>query len=224
MQLQVGAISSSGASPIVRVAAAEPWLLKRALDCGAHGVMVPMCDSPEQAEAIVRACKYPSKRWPKGVRGAGAMFAPAAFNQNGREYLAGANDNVIIIVQIESRAAVESVEAIARVDGVDALFVGPNDLASSMGYIAFDHASIPEVQDAIARILRASLDAGKFAGHFALNAESAALRIRQGFHFVNCGADIVAITAWMSAEMARMKTLLQVEEPQKEDYTARYKI
>jgi 4-hydroxy-2-oxoheptanedioate aldolase len=216
MQLQVGAIASTGSSPVVRVASAEPWLLKRALDCGAHGIMIPMCDSPEQAEAIVRACKYPSKRWPKGVRGTGTMFGPAAFNQNGREYLMSANDNVTLIVQIESRAALETVEIIAAVDGIDALFVGPNDLASSLGYVAFDHASIPEVQDAIARILKAALDAGKFAGHFALNAEAAAMRIRQGFHFVNCGADIVAVTAWMSAEMARMRTLLQQDQPKKE--------
>jgi 4-hydroxy-2-oxoheptanedioate aldolase len=149
----------------------------------------------------VRACKYPSKRWPQGVRGAGTMFGPANFNQNGRQYLKSANDNVTVIVQIESRAALESVEGIAAVDGVDALFVGPNDLASSLGYVAFDHATIPEV-----------LDAGKFAGHFALSAEAAAMRIRQGFHFVNCGADIVAITAWMSTEMARMRTLLQQDQ------------
>ncbi|KAI1324659.1 Pyruvate/Phosphoenolpyruvate kinase-like domain-containing protein [Xylariaceae sp. FL0255] len=209
MQLQVGTISSSGSSPIVRVAAAEPWLIKRALDCGAHGIMVPMCDSASQAEAIVRACKYPSARWPQGVRGAGAMFAQAAFNQTSREYLLGANENVTIIVQIESRAAIEQVEAIAAVNGIDALFVGPNDLASSMGYVAFDHASKPEVQEAISRILRAALDAGKFAGHFALSAEAAALRVRQGFHFVNCGADIFAVTAWMSSEMAKLRTLIK---------------
>jgi hypothetical protein len=72
----------------------------------------------EQAEAIVRACKYPSNQWKNGVRGAGGMFAPAAFNQNGREYLLGANDNVMICVQIETRKAVENVEEIASVEGI----------------------------------------------------------------------------------------------------------
>ncbi|KAK1486890.1 hypothetical protein CABS01_13023 [Colletotrichum abscissum] len=201
MYLQVGAISSSGASPIVRIPASEHWMMKRALDCGAHAIM-------EQAEAIVRACKYPSSRWPQGLRGAGAMFAPAAFNQTGREYLLTANDNVMICVQIESRKAVETVEEIAAVDGIDMLFIGPNDLASSMGYVAFDHASIPEVQEASARVLKAGLNAGKYVGHFALSADAAALKYKQGFHFVNCGADIVAITAWMSGEMAELKDLV----------------
>ncbi|KAK1460521.1 hypothetical protein CCUS01_08868 [Colletotrichum cuscutae] len=136
------------------------------------------------------------------------MFAPAAFNQTGREYLLTANDNVMVCVQIESRKAVENVEEIANADGIDMLFIGPNDLAASMGYVAFDHASIPEVQEASARVLKAGLDAGKYVGHFALSADAAALKYEQGFHFVNCGADIVAITAWMSEEMAKLKDLV----------------
>lgn len=136
------------------------------------------------------------------------MYAPAAFNQTGREYLLSANENVMVCVQIESRKAVENVEEIAAVDGVDMLFVGPNDLASSMGYVAFDHASTPEVQEASARILKAGEDAGKYVGHFALSADAAAQKHKQGFHFVNCGADIVAITAWMAAEMGKLKTLV----------------
>lgn len=104
------------------------------------------------------------------------MFAPAAFNQNGRDYLLTANENVMICVQIESRTAVENVEAIAAVDGIDMLFIGPNDLASSMGYVAFDHASIPEVQEASARVLKATHDAGKYAGHFALSSEAGRLQ------------------------------------------------
>ncbi|KAF4448157.1 aldolase citrate lyase family [Fusarium albosuccineum] len=106
------------------------------------------------------------------------------------------------------------------------LFIGPNDLASSMGYVAFDHASIPEVQEASANVLKATLDAGKYAGHFALSADAgkfsvivtqshtderfalAANKYKQGFHFVNCGADIVAVTAWMSNEVAILKQLV----------------
>ncbi|EOO01030.1 putative aldolase citrate lyase family protein [Phaeoacremonium minimum UCRPA7] len=193
---------------MVRIPGSEHWMVKRALDCGAHAIMVPMCETREQAEAIVRACKYPSTRWPTGLRGAGAMYAPAAFNQNGREYLLSANDNVMVCVQIESRKAVENVEEIAAVDGIDMLFIGPNDLASSMGYVAFDHGSIPEVQEASARVLKAGIDAGKYVGHFALSADAAAQKYKQGFHFVNCGADIVAITAWMAGEMGKLKTLV----------------
>ncbi|CAL5868574.1 uncharacterized protein PFLUO_LOCUS2801 [Penicillium psychrofluorescens] len=208
MYLQVGAVSSSGVSPIVRIPAAEPWMMKRALDCGAHAIMVPMCETKDQAEAIVRGCKYPSAQWPQGARGTGAMFAPAAFNQNGRQYLARANESVMVIVQIETRQAVENCEEIARVDGVDMLFVGPNDLASSMGYFAFDHGQIAEVQHASQRVLDAAKSAGKYAGHFALSAKIASEKYKQGFDFVNCGADIVAVTAWMSEEMTKLKRLV----------------
>lgn len=131
-----------------------------------------MCETKEQAEAIVRACKYPSKTYPNAIRGTGAMIAPQNFNQTGREYLLSANDNIVICVQIETRLAVNNVDAIAAVDGIDALFVGPNDLASSMGYVAFDHASIAEVQDASRKVLEAAKAAGKYAGHFALSAEA----------------------------------------------------
>lgn len=163
----------------------------------------------------MRASKYPSTRYPTAFRGAGTMFAPAAFNQTGRDYLLTANTNVLVCVQIETRTAVDNVEAIAGVDGIDMLFVGPNDLASSMGYVAFDHAGISEVQEATAKILAAGRAAGKYVGHFALGAEMAAKRVREGFHFVNCGADIVAITAWMSGEMGRLRTL--VAEAEEED-------
>lgn len=139
------------------------------------------------------------------------MFAHSAFNQTGREYLLSANENVMVCVQIESQKAVENVEEIAAVDGIDMLFIGPNDLAASMGHVAFDHASIPEVQEATARVLKAGLDAGKYVGHFALDAHVAATKYKQGFHFVNCGADIVAITAWMGAEMEKLKNLIPTE-------------
>ncbi|KAJ9416424.1 Pyruvate/Phosphoenolpyruvate kinase-like domain-containing protein [Fusarium oxysporum] len=207
MYLQISAISSSGVSPVVRIPAGEPWMVKRALDAGAHAIMVPMCETKEQAMQIVESAKYPSKSYPNGFRGTGAMFAPAAFNLTGREYLLNANSNVMIFVQIESRKGVENVEEIAKVDGIDMLFIGPNDLASSLGYVAFDHATTPEVQQATQRILDATLAAGKYAGHFALDAATAAQRYEQGFHFVNCGADIVALTSQMSAEIRKVKDL-----------------
>jgi 4-hydroxy-2-oxoheptanedioate aldolase len=77
-----------------------------------------------------------------------------------------------------------------------------------MGYFAFDHPKIPEVQAASARVLEAAKAKGKFAGHFALGAEEAARRVKQGWHFVNCGADIVALTSWMTAEMGKLKALV----------------
>lgn len=108
----------------------------------------------------------------------------------------------------------ENCEEIAAVEGIDALFVGPNDLASSLGHFAFDHSQIAEVQEATAKVLAAVKAKGKFGGHWCTSAEEAAKRLKQGWHFVNCGADIVAITAWMTAEMAKLKQLASdVERP-----------
>ena len=77
-----------------------------------------------------------------------------------------------------------------------------------MGYFAFDHAKVPEVQEATARILKAAKSAGKFAGHFALSSEVAAQKSKEGFDFMNCGADIVALTTWMTTEMRNLNNLL----------------
>lgn len=135
------------------------------------------------------------------------MPANASFNASPQDYLRHANDRITVIVQIETRMGVENCEEIAAVDGIDALFIGPNDLCSSLGYFAFDHPKVPEVQEASLKVLAAAKAKGKFAGYFSLGAEDAAKRLKQGWHFVNCGADMVAITSWMSAEMAKLKAL-----------------
>lgn len=133
--------------------------------------------------------------------------ANASFKASPKEYLRHANSLLTIIVQIETRLGVENCASIASVPGIDALFIGPNDLASSLGYFAFDHPNIPEVQEAIAKVLRAVKDKGKFGGHWCVNAEEAALRRGQGWDFVNCGADVVAIGAWMGGEMGKLREL-----------------
>jgi 4-hydroxy-2-oxoheptanedioate aldolase len=165
----------------------------------------------------VKAAKYPSKEFPGAFRGSGAMFAPANFNQTGREYLFSANENVMVCVQIETRLAIENVEAIASVPGIDMLFIGPNDLAGSLGYVAFDHATIPEVQEATKKVLAAANKAGKYAGYFAMSADAAAQKYQEGWQFMNCGADIVAITAWMTNEMASMKSIIAKSEGKTEE-------
>ena len=118
MYHSIAAIAAGGSSPVVRIPASESWMMKRALDAGAHGIMVPMVETAAQAQQVVNGMKYPSKEWPTGIRGAGAMFAPALFGQNGAEYLRGANSNVTVIVQIESRSAVACCEEIAGTEGI----------------------------------------------------------------------------------------------------------
>jgi len=213
MHTSVGVIASQGVSPIVRIPAPENWIVKRTLDTGAHGILCPMMSSPEEARALVSFAKFPvphSRREPgviSGIRGVGSPFAPAVFGQNPREYTATANDNILIAVQIETVEGLNNCEEIAKVDGVDMLFVGPNDLASSMGFISSDHPNIPEVQDAIGRVLAAAKAAGKYAGMFCLTADEVQKRFEQGFDFMNLGADIVALAIWNGTELNKIAHL-----------------
>jgi 4-hydroxy-2-oxoheptanedioate aldolase len=240
MYASIAAVSSAGSSPIVRIPASSHWMLKRALDAGAHAVMVPMIESAEQAREVVAACKYPARLASqqgagasaiKGNRSAGAMFAHHAFSgqsqdglslgmANGRDYYLKANDAVMVCVQVESRKGVENIEEIAAVSGLDMLFVGPNDLASTMGYVSFDHAMEQEVQDAVEVVRQVGKKHGKYVGMFCLGAEEAAKRWSQGWEFVNLGADLVAIASWMGGEMAKLQKSVEEGRPTKDAATA----
>lgn len=112
-----------GATPIVRIPVASEALVKRALDSGAHGIMTPMCHTADDARAVVAWNKYP----PRGTRGFGPMFAGASFGLSEGEYATVADDSCLVMVQIESRAGVENVEEIARVEGLDVLFIGESE-------------------------------------------------------------------------------------------------
>jgi len=213
MHVSVGAIAAQGVSPIIRIPAPENWLVKRALDSGAHGLLCPMMSTAEEARAFVSYTKFPvplAKRVPgviSGVRGVGSPFAPAAFRQSQPEYTATANDNIFIAVQIETVEGLNNCEEIAKVDGIDMLFVGPNDLASSMGYTSHEHPNIPEVQEAIKRVLAAARAAGKYAGMFCLTAEQVQARFEQGFDLMNLGADVVALGIWNGTELGKIQHL-----------------
>ncbi|KAJ4418588.1 hypothetical protein N0V82_005474 [Gnomoniopsis sp. IMI 355080] len=177
------AVASEGASPIIRVPWGEEWMIKRALDAGAHGVMVPMCHNAEDAARIVGYCKYP----PQGSRGYGPMYTPHAFPgiAPGEQYDANANKSLLVVVQLESRSGVENVEKIAAVDGIDVLFIGPFDLAKQMGV----ERGGEEHEAAIARILKAAKGAGKTAAFFCTNGAEAKRRLEQGFDMVSIITD-----------------------------------
>ncbi|EIM79636.1 Phosphoenolpyruvate/pyruvate domain-containing protein [Stereum hirsutum FP-91666 SS1] len=214
MHASAAAIAAQGCSPIIRIPAPENWLVKRALDTGAHGLLCPMMSTPAQARALVSYAKFPPAVGSSlvgdslpGVRGAGSPFAPAAWNMGMGDYLKKANKNVFIAVQIETVEGLENCEEIAKVEGIDMLFVGPNDLCSSMGFPALEHPNIPEVQSAIERVLKAAHDAGKYAGMFCTAADQVQKRFEQGFDFMNLGADIVAIGVWNGTELAKLQSI-----------------
>jgi 2-dehydro-3-deoxyglucarate aldolase/4-hydroxy-2-oxoheptanedioate aldolase len=171
--------------PMVRVPATEYHFLARALDVGAMGLMVPMVESGEQARLIEQATKYP----PLGRRG--AAFGSAHDDYRGGDNLAtmrSANDETLLIAQIETAKGVERLEEIASVKGIDVLWIGHNDLTNSLGIPGqFDH---PRYREAVERVLDASRRHGKAAGFMATGVEVGTAMLAQGFRIVAYGGDV----------------------------------
>ncbi|HKY82435.1 MAG TPA: HpcH/HpaI aldolase/citrate lyase family protein [Sphingobium sp.] len=190
---QLQAVTPFPVEPIARVPLGEPVAIKQYLDLGYRTLLVPMVDSAEQARAVVSATRFP----PLGTRGvASATSRASGFGADAR-YLAEAHLKVTVIAQIESRAALEAIDEIAAVEGIDALFIGPGDLAASLGHLG--NAQHPEVQEAISTAKAAIDKAGKPAGIFALSADDAKRRIAEGFKFVSIGTDIGILAKGASA-------------------------
>ncbi|KAK1225983.1 hypothetical protein PQX77_000684 [Marasmius sp. AFHP31] len=177
-------VASAGASPIIRVPAEEIWLIKRALDAGAHGLMVPMANNVEIVRKVVQATKYP----PAGIRGFGPMFTHAT-GALGAKYKETADADLVIAVQIEHPQAVEEIDQICQ-EGIDVAFIGPYDLSISMG-VEFGGK---EHEDAISKILAACKKHKKYAAIFCLNGDQAAERFAQGFDMVSVTTDIDTLT------------------------------
>lgn len=199
MLAQAQAIAPFGAEVIARVPLGEPVVIKQYLDLGLHTLLVPMVDTADHARAMVRACRYP----PHGVRGVSSATSRGANFGADANYLHEASDRITLIVQIESAAALANVEEIANVEGVDALFIGPADLAASMGYLGQPLHSA--VRDAIAAA-KAALDrAGKPAGIFAVSPHHARECIAQGFRFLSVGTDIGLLIAGSQKVLAELR-------------------
>jgi len=180
----IQAISCTQMVPIVRVPWNEHYFIKRALDIGAKGIIVPMVNTREEAIAAVQACLYP----PKGIRGFGPTKAAFYWGIDTKEYIKVANDEILVIVQVEHKTAVESLDKILTVDGIDLAMVGPMDLSGSMGVLG-DPAH-PEVMTAIDEVAEAGKRHQVPLGILSLTAEDCKRRIAQGFRFFLVGADI----------------------------------
>ncbi len=180
---QLQALEASQTAAIVRIAWNEAPQFKRALDLGPSGIMIPYVNTAEEARMAVAAMRYP----PQGVRGAAKFHRAAGYSIDFDTYFAEANDKLLTIVQIETVQAVENVEKIAAVEGVDVLFVGPLDLSVSMGIPQqIDH---PDFRSAIKRVVTASHEAGKAAGILIPSSERLALTVSDGFTFIAVGSD-----------------------------------
>lgn len=190
---QLVALKATPTSAVVRVPVAEDWVIKQALDLGVQTLLVPMVNSATEAEAVVRACRYP----PEGVRGMGAMLARAGGFGAIECYPASANNQICILVQVESRAAMEDLEAIVAVDGVDGVFIGPADLGADMGYRNdLGNAELWRIVEAGIGMIRAG---GKSAGLIVSGAEMEARVVAAGVNFLGCGGDVGILQAGLSA-------------------------
>jgi 2-keto-3-deoxy-L-rhamnonate aldolase RhmA len=171
------------ATPIVRVPWNDQVYIKKTLDVGAQGLIIPWVNNRAQAEAAVRAAKYP----PQGIRGFGPRWV-AVSGGNVAEYARTANDEGLIIVQIETREAVDNLEEIITTPGVDAYLIGPSDLAASMGHLG--DIAYPEVQQTIDDIIERGKKAGVPGGYAGAPAEECEKRIAQGLQIITVGSDL----------------------------------
>ena len=189
------AISTTEAIPLVRPSGNHPAEIMRFLDAGAYGVICPMISTAEDAATLVSACRYP----PEGTR----SFGPArGLLYGGLDYLAHANNEILVLAMIETAEGLENLEAIVATPGLDGIYVGPNDLGLALGHAPASEPSETVVADAIERIRRAVIDAGKLAGIFCSSGQAAASRIRQGFDLVTPGNDAALLKSAMATAVA----------------------
>lgn len=184
---QLQAISGTSSHPVVRPPIGETWIIKQLLDVGAQSLLVPMVETADQAQELVRATRYP----PHGVRGVGAALARAsAFNRIG-DYLATADDQICLLLQVETVRALKNIEAIASVEGVDGIFIGPSDLAADMGHIG--NAGHAEVQGAVEDGLLRIMACGKPAGILTADQNLSRRYLELGATFVAVGTDVTLL-------------------------------
>ena len=183
---------------VIRVPANEEVWIKKALDIGAAGIIAPQVNSAEDAQQIVRMCKYP----PLGRRGVGIGRAHK-YGLRFKEYLQSANEEIAVILQAESTHAVDNISEIVRVEGVDAVFIGPYDLSASLGKMG--KIKDKQVQDAMAAIAAACKKAGVPLGIFVDTAESAKQFIQQGFTLITIGVDGLHLAAGAKAALGDLK-------------------
>jgi 4-hydroxy-2-oxoheptanedioate aldolase len=199
LQAMIRATSGTPATPVVRVTCNLDWLAKRALDVGALGVMMPGVNSAEQAQAAVRAVRYP----PAGNRGFGPSFAALRWGLTAAEYVQQANDAVMAIVQIEHVDAIARIDEILAVPGIDMALIGPYDLSGSMNLLG--QVAHSEVQAAIDRVLKAANKAKVPAGIFGVTADEINRYIALGFQAILVGADIGFVATGAKATLSQIR-------------------
>ena len=179
-------IGASGTVPLVRI----PWNhgenIKRVLDIGAWGVIVPMVNSRVEAEAVVEGARY----FPLGNRSVGGYLHGVSFDTDPATYYEHANDEILVVVMMEHVKAVERADEILSVPGIDAVFIGPNDLHKSMGKKPAFDSDDPEFTNAVAHVLKTATKHGVAAGIHVIDVPGAQQRLAEGFQFISIASEV----------------------------------
>ena len=197
---QLQAVAAYPVVPVVRVPVGDPVIIKQVLDLGARTILVPMVSSPAEAQKVVEAARYP----PRGRRGVGSALARSARWNRIDDYLTGADAHVSVFVQIETVQAVEVAADIAAVDGIDGVFVGPSDLAASMGLLG--QQTHPDVTAAVRRAFADVLSSGTPVGVNAFDPAGADQYLAAGASFILVGADVAVLARASESLAARFIT------------------
>jgi 4-hydroxy-2-oxoheptanedioate aldolase len=196
---QLQALERGTATPVVRPAWNDAVLTKRVLDIGAQSVLLPYVQNVEEAQRAVASTRYP----PGGIRG---VAAAARASRYGRvtDYLRKADSEMCVLVQVETRAALDQLEAIAQVDGVDGVFIGPSDLSASFGHVG--NPQHPDMQKTLEEAVRRLKAVGKPAGILTTNEDEARRYIGWGYLFVAVGSDIGLLSRGAETLAKKFKT------------------
>ncbi|WP_103310180.1 MULTISPECIES: 4-hydroxy-2-oxoheptanedioate aldolase [unclassified Pseudomonas] len=196
---QLQAVAPYPGQPVIRPVVGDTALIKQVLDIGVQTLLVPMVESADQARKLVRAIHYP----PQGVRGVGSALARASRWNSIPGYLDKADEQMCLLVQIESREGLANLDAIAAVEGVDGVFIGPADLSASMGFRG--NPGHPQVQAAIEDAIARILQAGKGAGILSADEKLARRYIELGAAFVAVGVDTTVLMRGLQTLAATFK-------------------
>jgi 4-hydroxy-2-oxoheptanedioate aldolase len=193
-------ISDAGGVPLARVPKGNHDYIKRVLDAGAWGIVVPMVDTVEQAKIATSAAKYP----PTGNRSLGGGMHSMNFDATAGEYFAKANDEIVVILQTESPTGVKNAEAIYSLPGVDAIFVGPVDLRANMRTPDWKEASDAEFEALLAQVVATGKKVGTPTGMHVMDPEAALRRAAQGMQFIAIGSELRMMTLKAQETLARL--------------------
>ncbi|MES2543227.1 MAG: HpcH/HpaI aldolase/citrate lyase family protein [Pseudomonadota bacterium] len=190
---QLAVIEPSPSLPVVRLRDDDPARIKQILDAGAQSLLIPMIESADQARRALAATRYP----PDGIRGVGSSGARASRFSAVLDYLTTANDQICLILQVESRAGLAELAEILAIPGIDCVFIGPSDLAADMGHLG--NPGHPEVQAAVLDAIRLISASGKAAGVLSTVDPFIADCVQAGARFVGVGIDVLAFVGALRA-------------------------